>query len=346
MKNDLTCGVVRDLLPSYVEGLLGAESQEAVERHLEGCPDCAARWDAMTAPTGEPQKSVEELDFLKQVKRENHRRVIVSVLATFVGLLAAALLKTFVIGTPMQASSVYCDALEEDGVLHLSVMSIGSSDALHGWKVEIEDGAACVYARRVLVSGLFPDGSGTVDIPLNGVDEVWVGGKSGKLVWQDGVSISRLALELLDARTPYCGDPTALGRIAEILSLQERLGSYTISMQTSKRPYHWELEFANNLNEEQRKYMARAEYLMLALVDNLDEVRFTYPSPEMPEGYPAELSMTLDAAAEDIKNLTEKYNQEHFKTQSQRYWTPKDSVKDYVRTPADFQRLLNILEMP
>ena len=152
MKNDLTCGVVRDLLPSYVEGLLGAESQEAVERHLEGCPDCAARWDAMTAPTGEPQKSVEELDFLKQVKRENHRRVIVSVLATFVGLLAAALLKTFVIGTPMQASSVYCDALEEDGVLHLSVMSIGSSDALHGWKVEIEDGVACVYARRVLVS--------------------------------------------------------------------------------------------------------------------------------------------------------------------------------------------------
>ena len=225
-------------------------------------------------------------------------------------------------------------------------MSIGSSDALHGWKVEIEDGAACVYARRVLVSGLFPDGSGTVDIPLNGVDEVWVGGKSGKLVWQDGVSISRLALELLDAQTPYCGDPTALGRIAEILSLQERLGSYTISMQTSKRPYHWELEFANNLNEEQRKYMARAEYLMLALVDNLDEVRFTYPSPEMPEGYPAELSMTLDAAAEDIKYLTEEYNQEHFKTQSQRYWTPKDSVKDYVRTPADFQRLLNILEMP
>ena len=26
MKNDLTCGVVRDLLPSYVENLLGEES--------------------------------------------------------------------------------------------------------------------------------------------------------------------------------------------------------------------------------------------------------------------------------------------------------------------------------
>ena len=36
MKNDLTCGVVRDLLPSYVEGLLGEESRQAVDRHLNG----------------------------------------------------------------------------------------------------------------------------------------------------------------------------------------------------------------------------------------------------------------------------------------------------------------------
>ena len=42
MKNDLSCGVVRDLLPSYVENLLGKESQEAVERHLENCRECGA----------------------------------------------------------------------------------------------------------------------------------------------------------------------------------------------------------------------------------------------------------------------------------------------------------------
>ena len=41
MKNDLTCGVVRDLLPSYVEGLTSPESNAAVERHLSECPDCA-----------------------------------------------------------------------------------------------------------------------------------------------------------------------------------------------------------------------------------------------------------------------------------------------------------------
>ena len=38
MKNDLTCAVVRDLLPAYTEGLTEQETNEAVERHLEGCP--------------------------------------------------------------------------------------------------------------------------------------------------------------------------------------------------------------------------------------------------------------------------------------------------------------------
>ena len=50
MKNDLTCGVVRDLLPSFVEGLTFPEADAAVEAHLAQCPECAARRDAMAAP--------------------------------------------------------------------------------------------------------------------------------------------------------------------------------------------------------------------------------------------------------------------------------------------------------
>ena len=41
MKNDLTCGVVRDLLPNYVDGLLCGESRQAVDRHLAGCSGCS-----------------------------------------------------------------------------------------------------------------------------------------------------------------------------------------------------------------------------------------------------------------------------------------------------------------
>ena len=47
MKNDLTCAVVRDLLPSYVEGLTSDETNTAVERHLSACPDCMAQKNAI-----------------------------------------------------------------------------------------------------------------------------------------------------------------------------------------------------------------------------------------------------------------------------------------------------------
>lgn len=38
MNHDLTCPVVRDLLPLYVDNLVSPETAQAVERHLEGCP--------------------------------------------------------------------------------------------------------------------------------------------------------------------------------------------------------------------------------------------------------------------------------------------------------------------
>ena len=81
MKNDLTCAVVRDLLPSYVEGLTSDETNTAVERHLSACPDCMARKNAMAAPA-EPAETAEqsrEVDYLKTVKRKSGRRVVLAI---------------------------------------------------------------------------------------------------------------------------------------------------------------------------------------------------------------------------------------------------------------------------
>ena len=47
MKNDLTCGVVRDLLPSYIEGLLG----EIEERSPQTVNDYRARLEAKMRET-------------------------------------------------------------------------------------------------------------------------------------------------------------------------------------------------------------------------------------------------------------------------------------------------------
>lgn len=211
MKNDLTCGVVRDLLPSYAEGLLGEESRQAADRHLAGCPECAAALDAMRRAEPQAEEQAREVDFLKRVKKRNARKIIAAVVCTVVVLLSALLAKLFIIGTPFQPQSVAVEVAVEGDVLHLSLISVFSANAFHGWRVETENGIASIYARDVLVSRLFPSGSASLEVPLEGVQEVWLGGVSGRLLWQDGVVISPLALELMEARTPYCGRPLRFG---------------------------------------------------------------------------------------------------------------------------------------
>ena len=47
MKNDLTCEVVRDLLPSYVDGLTNDVSNQAVEQHIKICENCRKLYHEM-----------------------------------------------------------------------------------------------------------------------------------------------------------------------------------------------------------------------------------------------------------------------------------------------------------
>ena len=101
MKNDLTCGVVRDLLPSYVEGLTSPESNTAVERHLSECPDCAQLRTALAgAPEQAAPEDAKEVDYLKKVKRRGWRRVAAAVAVTVLLFAVGVAAKLFVIGEP------------------------------------------------------------------------------------------------------------------------------------------------------------------------------------------------------------------------------------------------------
>lgn len=343
MKNDLTCGVVRDLLPNYIDGLLCGESRQAVDRHLAGCSACADALAAMGESVSQVEEQTREVDYLKRVKLRNNRKIIAAVVCTAAILVTALLAKLFIIGTPLQPQSVaIMETVVAGDILQLSLMPVESANAFHGWRIETENGIASIYARDVLVSPLFSSGSASLEIPLEGVQEVWLGGTSGRLVWQDGVVISPLALELLDARAPYCGDPTAMARIAEILRLPDRLGSYTFSLQTDKHPYGVTLEFGDRPTDEQLNLVTCYNLLTLALVDNLEASLFKRPaygdSPDL--SMTVNVGMMLDVVNETVlPALVEEYNAANGAD-----WEPKASIKDYTRSAADLQRLLMILD--
>ena len=347
MKNDLTCGVVRDLLPSYVENLLGEEAKEAVDRHLETCPECRERKEAMAAPTGaeETAKAAKEVDFLRRVKKGTVKKIALAVVCTVLLVVGGYLLKEFVIGRTPDAEHISIDFAQVDEYNNLTLLAdtYWGAYELRGMKAVTKDGVLTYTAREVRVNlfqALFMrtkigDMEGYekqvhLSIPLDGLTEVWI---CGRLVWQDGVVIDRDTLLLLDAKTPYCGDAPALGNIAKLLQVGSRIGRYNISLQTSERPYRWTLEFETAEETTSATWgMSRfLGYQMLALVENLDEVCFRYPSSSG--------VFTAELASAALARLTEEYNAEHGTS-----WPIHESVKEYAESPLEYQRMVTLLE--
>ena len=322
MKNDLTCGVVRDLLPSYVEGLTSDETNRAVEAHLAACPDCTARRDAMAAP--EESASAEqsrEVDYLKTVKRKSGRRVVIAVLCTLAVILAGAALKLFVIGEPAGREGMSWSMRCDETAMDLRVYSTWSGVAYCRWNLENNDGVVRLTAKKVLPSFLYGSADHRERIPLEGVREVWI---AGQLIWQDGIPISSGTMDLYQTKTPYAGDISALNRVANALNMQGRCGSYLNSLQTAREPYGWTLEFSDvytekkavRLNETMEHELAP---LMLALVDNLGEVSWTYRTQD---GALQTRTVTLEEANAGLSQ----------------------SVKDYAASPAELQQLCDLLQ--
>ena len=145
----------------------------------------------------------------------------------------------------------------------------------------------------------------------------------GLVVWQNGVSIKNGTARLYENKTPYTGDISALNRVAAALNIQSGCGPYLNSLQTSHEPYGWTLEFSNAYTEEKAARLDETmEHelapLMLALVDNLGEVSWTYQTQD---GAVRTRTVTLAEADAALPR----------------------PVKDYAASPADLQQLLSLL---
>lgn len=333
MKNDLTCAVVGDLLPAYAEGLTAPETNDAVERHLSGCQACRAKLAAMLSPEPEQEReeTAKEVDYLKKVKRRSWKRVVLAVILTVLVLLGALAAKVFVIGSPADAQAMGLNVWTEDGVLWVEVTSGISANVYWGWDTETVDGVVTITAREGLVSALHPDAYGKISVPLEGVEEVYL---CGRLIWQEGEIIQTRTLTLYEARTQYAGDAPALGRIAQELDIGGVMGPFSNVLKTDQPPYGWELHFKNRVGDLGQMMLPYMGPQMLALVENLEFVTWSFPSGEEDT-----ITLTLDSVNAHLPEWVKAYNASNGTS-----WTARDSVKDYLDSPASFQQLLSILE--
>lgn len=332
MKDNLPCAVVRDLLPIYVEGLTEPETNAAVEAHLKTCPACTARLAAMRAPEPSPEaETAKEVDYLKKVKRRSWKRVVLAVLITVLVLMGALAAKLFLLGSAAGPESMVFYVEQSDETLSLRISSAVSANAYWGWNTKSQDGVVEISAREGLISPLHSTASAKLDIPLEGVQEVYL---CGRLIWQEGTITAGQALKqfetLYEARTPYVGNPSALNEVAQALNLS-RLGSYTFRLQTGTEPYGWTVDFTQEIEGLTNELMPYLAPQMLAVVGNLGTVSWTCPDDQ---GNPQTHTITLEEVNARLAELTDAYNDANGTD-----WEALESVKDYAQSPVMLQRL-------
>ena len=350
MKNipELSCAIVEDLLPTYVEGLTSEETNMAVESHLASCPACAAKRAAMGAedvPSEEAaEETTREVDYLKKVRRRGRRRIMLAVLSTLLVLAAGFAAKAFLIGSPLDPDRMVVTSFYQwDDRFQVTVVSTDSGVAFHGWTEENQDGVVSITARSVLPSFLYHTDGGTRSFSSKGVTEIWLGEVGeGRLIWQEDTEISADAWTLYQAQTPYVGDAAAVGKVLAAVDTWygPPIVDYTISLQTSQEPYGLTIHFADvtahmsGAGRALDKRMYATAPTLLALIGNLGQVQWTYAAPD---GTAVTRSVTLEEVDQALPDWIEAYNLD-----AGADWTAPESVKDYAASPAALQQLLDL----
>ena len=102
----MKCDIIKDLLPSYIEGLTSKTSNEEIEKHFDSCEECRAFYQEMTGEIEEklPTTEVKELDYLKKIRMKNIRMVAIA--AGSVAFVLFILVRLFAVGFPVSSKDL------------------------------------------------------------------------------------------------------------------------------------------------------------------------------------------------------------------------------------------------
>ena len=88
----ITCDVIQDLMPSYIEGILSEDSKALVEEHMGTCQECRKMLEIMKEEQGKEQNQMRSsAATLKKIRKKLIvRRVLTATVAVILTLIVAA----------------------------------------------------------------------------------------------------------------------------------------------------------------------------------------------------------------------------------------------------------------
>lgn len=302
MSKNLDCAIVRDLLPSYVDGITSEITNHAIEEHLNDCEECSTMLRNMKEPESVKASPKVEVDYLKKVRhRSTLSSIIISITLLLLGI-SLLMYRFFYIGTKARATDFDFSIQVTDNNLTLNATAKSSTSAIS--RVVFSESAGIVNVTVYTVPKIFFNSS-TYSKEYNAHETVASVRYDDLFLWWEGVAIHPTAAKLYAAVNPYIGNMPANNKIANIIGVSEQFGPYTNELQTSKEPYGWTLDLEVTIDQDDetnaKQIMATDSRLMLATIENLGYVTWKYKTDAGTQVYTVTAKDASDYVGGDIK---------------------------------------------
>lgn len=319
MDSRIRCEVVRDLLPTYIEGLTSDVTNREIELHLSECKECEILYNEMKTPIEGPMET-REMDYLKKVKQQTNKKIITGI-TLIAGLFLLLIgIRMYIVGGNVNSVGNYYASMsttnEGKDVLSLQGELANRARVFKKYMVTVEDDTATIklIERAALPWEENNDYYVGYEIP-SGVNRIIL---NEHIIWEDGVVIKRETNDIYETKHAYIGDMSANARTAGALQIG-KFGQLFNSLQTTEEPYGWTMEFSDSIINDTifNERMIEYAYVILSLIDNLGEVSWEYNNG-------SEVITKTVTTEEATKALGQ-------------------DIKDYSKSISEFQRLLNQL---
>ena len=275
----IPCEVIKDLLPSYIDGLTDPVTNEIIEEHLSTCTECRKLYETMKEGDQRPPEDPIEIEFLKVTRMKTNQRIAAFLAVTLAGILLVVGMARYAIGKEEPADRIQAYVQESDGALKISgtlpdgraVRSVSCSEEGDLLNVEVSS----VAANPVYRSTEFQE--------IHAAEAIRTVAVNGRIVWQDGRTISARTAAVWETVHPYVGDMSANARTAMAAGVPQYFGPFTNELQTAAEPYGWTIILEEPLYDRkaQELQMDRIAAVLIACTGNLSEVTFRYSADGM-----------------------------------------------------------------
>ena len=285
MKNDLTCEVVQDLLPSYVDHLTSDVTNTAIETHIRECADCRRILSDMQTPEPVPVETATDastIDFLKKSNKRNKRRILAAILIVTLLLGSIWGYRTYFYPAPLKNTALidYAVTVKDNKTIQIKGSLTDQTLGVAGIDYSCNPDHPETVTINIKTNRISAAGHNTFSdkkTETHAVKKVYV---NDQIAWEDGTSILPKAAQIYATIHPYIGDMSANEKTLAALGISNVFSIANFKLQTTETPYGWTIYLDDAFTKKQQttveKTMKNYAMVILACTKNLGSVTFSY----------------------------------------------------------------------